>query len=533
MERAESTTETPAADPGERRLFEEAWSQLETALAEGGPDPASEVARRRWFDLIAGPVPKRAAPLRRLPAEELRDHPLLALLAGLDDPAAQAHRVGGLLRAGEASAVLGDPARRVRRIDRAIVLLDQAQVQLGLGRTQGAAAAARAAATELEHLSAADVRNVATVGGLHSRLGATLLYSGDPGKALTTVERGLAYAHPLDPAAGLGNVAMLALLHAGNGDGVEARRHILTARSHAVELRRDNVVLLNVADAIVALDALDPVTARARLRDADPDLRTTPHWLPFVATMATAELASGHPGRGLAHLEESVGRRGAEARSLAARGALSAVRAQLELALGHPASAAALLERDAPPPVDAALGTARVELALDRHGAALQQLRSISGALLSTRQRAEAAALEAAVLLRFANEERVGRAVDHLGAILEGSGNLLALSLLPAADLERVGRQLTAHGYGEGLAVNRLRPLIPDVNPDIILTARETAVLAALLDHPSHSAIAAHLNVSINTVKSQLRSAYRKLGVSNRDEAIAVALDRHVLVERE
>jgi LuxR family maltose regulon positive regulatory protein len=39
--------------------------------------------------------------------------------------------------------------------------------------------------------------------------------------------------------------------------------------------------------------------------------------------------------------------------------------------------------------------------------------------------------------------------------------------------------------------------------------------------------------VSVNTVKTQLRSIYRKLGVANRDEAIAVALDRHLLAERD
>ena len=36
--------------------------------------------------------------------------------------------------------------------------------------------------------------------------------------------------------------------------------------------------------------------------------------------------------------------------------------------------------------------------------------------------------------------------------------------------------------------------------------------------------IAERLHVSENTVKSQRRSLYRKLGVSSRDEAIAVAM---------
>jgi LuxR family maltose regulon positive regulatory protein len=107
------------------------------------------------------------------------------------------------------------------------------------------------------------------------------------------------------------------------------------------------------------------------------------------------------------------------------------------------------------------------------------------------------------------------------------------LALLPASDLARVSQALTTLGYEQGLALRRLRSLLPDAGPEIVLTRRETAVLATLFDHPSHTAIAAQLHVSVNTVKSQLQSVYRKLRVSTRDEAIAVALDRHLLVERD
>jgi LuxR family maltose regulon positive regulatory protein len=95
-----------------------------------------------------------------------------------------------------------------------------------------------------------------------------------------------------------------------------------------------------------------------------------------------------------------------------------------------------------------------------------------------------------------------------------------------------VSDALSAAGYGDSLPSGGLAPLLPEVAEEV-LTRRETAVLGALLEHPSHAAIAAQLNVSVNTVKSQLRSIYRKLGVSTRDEAIAVALDRHLVVERE
>ena len=56
------------------------------------------------------------------------------------------------------------------------------------------------------------------------------------------------------------------------------------------------------------------------------------------------------------------------------------------------------------------------------------------------------------------------------------------------------------------------------------LTPRETAVLQALFAHESRTDVADALFVSVNTVKSQLRSLYTKLGVSTREQALARAV---------
>lgn len=57
------------------------------------------------------------------------------------------------------------------------------------------------------------------------------------------------------------------------------------------------------------------------------------------------------------------------------------------------------------------------------------------------------------------------------------------------------------------------------------LTTREKVVLASLSEHATLEDIARQLFVTRNTVKSQVSSAYRKLGVSTRSEAIAAARD--------
>ncbi|MCP2265263.1 regulatory protein, luxR family [Promicromonospora thailandica] len=55
------------------------------------------------------------------------------------------------------------------------------------------------------------------------------------------------------------------------------------------------------------------------------------------------------------------------------------------------------------------------------------------------------------------------------------------------------------------------------------LTRRERVILANLSEDATLEQIARRLYVTRNTVKTQVRSVYRKLGVSSRAEAIAKA----------
>ena len=61
------------------------------------------------------------------------------------------------------------------------------------------------------------------------------------------------------------------------------------------------------------------------------------------------------------------------------------------------------------------------------------------------------------------------------------------------------------------------------------LTDREIAVLRRLAGTASAREIAAGFHVSHNTVKTQVRSIYRKLGVATREEAVAEARERGIL----
>ena len=57
------------------------------------------------------------------------------------------------------------------------------------------------------------------------------------------------------------------------------------------------------------------------------------------------------------------------------------------------------------------------------------------------------------------------------------------------------------------------------------LSPREQLILRSLDENLTLAQIAAELYVSRNTVKTQVQSVYRKLGVSRRADAVAVARD--------
>ncbi|HQC94039.1 MAG TPA: helix-turn-helix transcriptional regulator, partial [Microbacteriaceae bacterium] len=67
-------------------------------------------------------------------------------------------------------------------------------------------------------------------------------------------------------------------------------------------------------------------------------------------------------------------------------------------------------------------------------------------------------------------------------------------------------------------------PALRNESPPPPLSRSELRVLQALVDRASVDEIAQSLFVSRNTVKTQLRTAYRKLGAHTRDEAIAAAI---------
>jgi LuxR family maltose regulon positive regulatory protein len=107
----------------------------------------------------------------------------------------------------------------------------------------------------------------------------------------------------------------------------------------------------------------------------------------------------------------------------------------------------------------------------------------------------------------------------------------MPLLLLPDGDRDALVTAAAVSGRSYGLLEAFLEPvrfLLPSLAP-VSLTKREHVVLHALVSTSSTADLAASLFVSVNTVKSQLRTLYRKLGANSRDEALSRAAERGLI----
>lgn len=167
------------------------------------------------------------------------------------------------------------------------------------------------------------------------------------------------------------------------------------------------------------------------------------------------------------------------------------------------------------------LARARVESASGQHRRAISTLTPlIEQAGSRPRLLVEALMTAAAACLRLEETENAAEAMRH--ALRLGREYSLAASLSSVARRDFLLLTETAGlGDDELVALVRAQARFPDAAAAPQLTERERAVLQELATGATTAQIAQRLFVSPNTVKSQLSSAYRKLGVASRKEAEA------------
>jgi LuxR family maltose regulon positive regulatory protein len=241
-----------------------------------------------------------------------------------------------------------------------------------------------------------------------------------------------------------------------------------------------------------------------------------------------------------AHLGAIWGSGGADPDLPLLRAPLRILRSRLDLAAGDLESAAAGLDGDGAEQAEMLVAAARVALARDEVEQASSLLRRVRDGAVPTeygRTQVEAAVLLALASERAGDDEGARVSIEHALDLAEPEGMrgpFLDASPGIAGPLRLAIRRGTGHRWlvaallsvADG-TTNETASLPHELLEP--LSDREQVVLRYLPTLMSNPEIAGELFVSVNTVKTHLKSIYRKLGVAHRRDAVRRARELRLI----
>lgn len=485
---------------------------------------ATDTVRRFWNELL--PYGVQVTELfRGVPVTVLGRLPLVATLLAIIANARPDHR----LRATEyfLLAAYGSRQRSATRdpADRVLLRAIESAAQRVSGRD--GTKAAREAFETLGELSPDErLRLGRNEPSVWNQIGTSLLYGGDTSRAIECFHQSVSTSDAGGYRAGLQGLALLAGTYALDGQIVQARAVASRAEEREWPERWKTGYpgsFLQVAHALVALEDGDLDAADAHLHVLDEHRETIEHWAPLLHLDVLIELRRHRPDVARERIRSVVSaQRARRAVSQFTSSRLRHTSALVAVAAGDLTGAERVLGRSED--ARTAVSRARIALAAGDAERALRLLNAAAAGQASARARAEHLALTAAAVAVLGRDDAHSRAaIERVDAALAESGQMLALALVPDAALAVLAAcadRLSLHEFAQRVGRARAWAMIasPDAAPR--LTPREHAVARELSRHDGVAQIAAALNVSSNTVKSQLRSLYRKLGVSSRGEAL-------------
>ncbi len=395
-------------------------------------------------------------------------------------------------------------------------------------------AAARAARSALKHLDASLGRTPleGMVWLLTRQMAISLFMVGDVDDAMSTMER--AWAADRDDVAGrMGADTRLALFHVvcGDVDFAESRTEMLPsdpALTAAIGIYGAASGVL--ARALTSLERGDLDACEARLRWLDAEMETNEMWPMHAVAESLLRVQRGAADTVDGYLEALLSPGARCPTTTLWRARLTAIRALAALSSGRADEVHRLLNR---PGVLDPLGlhvSAAAKMAEGRYGEVLEELgRRSVGAPTTARTGATHSLLAAVCAARTGAADVARHDLERWAAVATRTGSRSWWLLLTADDRELV----------RSLAPEPLAAWVDDLSdiPVVVrggldgarLSEREIIVLEAIAESGRVVSAARDLFVSPNTVKTQLRSIYRKLGVDNRLDALAEASRRGLL----
>jgi LuxR family maltose regulon positive regulatory protein len=336
-------------------------------------------------------------------------------------------------------------------------------------------------------------------------------------------------AHDPHPFRRQHRLSLLAYIQSMRGDLIEAEQFIGAVTQSRVAEWRATIPATgwHVAETFLRLERNDPAGALDVISALDSRLATLEHWPYLLWLKGLTRLAGPDPDLGIDELGAAIRANRARTASPFALGLLGGLQSDLYLAAGAPERALKALSVHSPDAAAVILARTRLHLATgDAERAEASVSPMLGNESITPRQRAEALLLHALSGQRLGYPSEAALSARRAFRMVEQHRLRLPLIMVPRAELhDLVGAHLP----------ERL-PILADL-PDpfgqaltpVSLTKRERLVLVELATAATLEAIAGRLFVSANTVKTQLKSIYRKLGASNRTDAIAIARRRGLL----
>lgn len=493
---------------------------------------ASHVIMSGWTQLLESHGPEAVRLLRGLPISRLKDQPLIAMLLAICYIASKLRRLRGLQLLRVAISAANSRRNGLGPTERVFIWAAESAALRLIGMSERAAQVASKALNLYRETPESIWEPYAVeMPLLCTHLGISLYYGGREDAAVECFEYAASLGASHDMVKAYHAIALLSGIHALNGDMPEAR--------HYAELIHDSAwgqehldgyrgTLYRVAEAFLSIEDGDVVAARAHVQVFGPHRSTSEHWLIMGIAEAWVALHEGRAAAGLEQLDSLCRLRGREGAGTHARQTLSRARTLLHLAAGDQAAAREVLRQDARPDTfDTLLERARLALVEGQASEAARMLAQTRRAPATSRQRAETVAVQVAALRRTAGDAAARKTAETLLVRLDDRELTTPVGLLDPEDVGFLREFLTDRG---AKAVPG-RGVFPATSERPRLSSRERVVLRALTSGASLQSIAADLNVSPNTLKTQLRSIYRKLDARNRAEAIEKAAAYDLLAE--
>ncbi|WP_336707476.1 AAA family ATPase [Oerskovia sp. USHLN155] len=507
------------------------------AVTAGDLSIASAAVSRYWTQVFEERTIASLDVLRAVPVAELRPWPLLAGALARHYDAVPGGRDEAIELYHAALAGLRVAPRPATPSERVVLEVLESLALRSTGSAERALYPARRAGRMLNELRVTERRSMARdLPRLRAEIARSMLRGGAENESLAILED---LGDSLGEPPALHGLALRALAHAVHGNMPEARRDlaVVEASRHDETTPRRSQDVYHLAHALVRIERFDARGAQAHLDAMRPFLSTLESRPQFALAQASVDLLTFEPALGAERLRRYIeSERGRQRISVRDTDQLGYAAGLLDLARGRLGAVHATLRGASPSSASAPLLRAHLALLTESWQVARDVLVEHTPPVdASPRLRVAHSLLLAAALVNGSDESHACDALGKFAAVADDRQLLFALTLPPRRELlalvdlaarskDRTAQRVLA---AAGPVPERFAAMVGFPQA---LTDREIVVLDSLRRHATAVEISLSLTVSVNTVKSQLRSVYRKLGVRRREDALAKGIDLGLIV---